>query len=513
MKIISISTDRKVFEMNSAIRERIIEYGKLFDELSVIVFTLSSHEYESSEKISSNVTVYPTNSSNKLSYISDAYRMGKVLIVKSKSAEQKSVISVQDPFETGIVGMLLKLSYGLPLQIQVHTDFFNFPYITHSVLNAIRIFLAHLTLPFANQVRVVSKKVFVSVSNLSPKIELLPIYTNIERIPNRNLTSHFNVLSVSRLEGEKDLQTAIKAFALHLKSYPNSTYTIVGDGSEKNKLEILCKNLGVENKVKFAGWRENLGEFFQSANVYISTSLYEGYGMSLVEAGSYGLSVITSNTGLAGDFFIDKQSALVCKQRDVNEFANALNLIASDPTFAQKIGEAAKKIINEKHIEKTEYLARYKLLIEHIQNEKLSNNILINFINYLESIFVNVRVVRFVAAGSTAAISQLVLLYILTDIIGLWYLASSIIAFCIAVLISFVLHKFWTFKDRVIKGIFGQFAAFFGVAVFGLVFNTVLMFLWVDLIHLWYIYAQVITGLLVMFSNFTLYKFVVFRNK
>ena len=62
MRVISIGTDRKLFEANSAVRQRQIEYGKMFDELHIIVFTKRIINCESKIKLSENVFVYSTNS-------------------------------------------------------------------------------------------------------------------------------------------------------------------------------------------------------------------------------------------------------------------------------------------------------------------------------------------------------------------------------------------------------------------------------------------------------------------
>ena len=118
MKIISIGTDRKLFEENSVVRQRQIEYGKFFDEMHIVVFTTRVMNYESRIKLSENVFVYSTNFRNKLFYLTDTLKISKKIIGNSKDF----VVSTQDPFETGLVGALLKLFFDLPLHVQVHTD-------------------------------------------------------------------------------------------------------------------------------------------------------------------------------------------------------------------------------------------------------------------------------------------------------------------------------------------------------------------------------------------------------
>ena len=146
MKVIAISTDRKIFEEGSAVRGRMIEYGRLFERLDIIIFSKKSspdsakatpgkQQSVASIKLSENVFVYPTNSKNRLFYIFDALKIAHRLTTNYKLLTTNLVISSQDPFETGLVGLLLKLRYKLPLQIQLHTDFTNKYFMCWSFFN------------------------------------------------------------------------------------------------------------------------------------------------------------------------------------------------------------------------------------------------------------------------------------------------------------------------------------------------------------------------------------------
>ncbi|MEK7642537.1 MAG: glycosyltransferase [Patescibacteria group bacterium] len=514
MKVLSIGTDRKIFEEGSAVRERAIKYGKLFDELHMVVFSTRIMNYESRIKISENVFVYPTNSRNKLLYISDAFKISKPIIHNSDPIIQDLVISAQDPFETGIVGLLLKLRYGLSLQIQLHTDFANKYFIIHSFLNFLRFPLGLFVLSFADSVRVVSNRIKRSINSLSHNIVVLPIYTHINelRIKNYELSKNSEIikfLTVARLEKEKDLETAIKAFALadldveDPERSRRTVFTIVGDGSERESLELLAKSLEIEHKVKFVGWQSDLTEFYQNADIYISTSLYEGYGMSVVEAASYGLPLVLSDAGVAGDFFKDKEEALICKQKDVNGFAQAMSLLLPDLVLRKNMGQKAKEAVSKYKISYSEYLEKYKNLMKQAQD----------FHNLNYGLFKKNILLRYLVAGIIAASTNIGLLYIFTDIFKIWYLYSSLLSFVIAVVLSFILQKFWTFNDRETEKVHHQFGRFLGVAILGIGINTVCMYILVDILSIWYIFAQIITGAIIAIFNFLMYKFFIFRQK
>lgn len=507
MKVISIGSDRKIFDENSAVRQRVVEYGRMFKEMHVVVFTTRAMNYEPRIKLSDNVYVYATNSRNRLFYIWDAIKTSKRIIKNSKSIIQDSVISCQDPFETGFVGLIAKMIYKLPLQIQIHTDFINRYFILHSLLNLIRFPLGLFVLSFADSARAVSQRIANSIHSLSHNVSVLPVRTGHDirdaSHETRKNPNKIVFLAIARLEKEKDLDTAITAFKGVIDAGIDAEFTIVGDGSQRKSLEHLSRILNLESRIKLVGWQNNASEYYQNADIYISTSLYEGYGMSTVEAASYGLPLVISNTGVVGDIFNNGEEALVCKQKDVNSFAMAFIELARDNSLRIKMGERARISALRHRISKEEYLQKYReSLADAIQNH-----------NNGRSIFAKNILLRYFCAGITGASTQIGLLYIFTDILGVWYIRSSIIAFAVAVCVSFILQKFWTFRDGKLNQAHHQFLSYLGVAVAGIVINTALMFVFVDAFGIWYILAQVIAGAFIMVFNFMMYKFFIFHKK
>lgn len=508
MNALFISTDRKIFDENSDVRRRMVEYGNLFDELHIIVFNLRDTKQELRvTKISENVFVYPTNSRNKLFYIWDAFRIGKALSSKLKALS--FVISTQDPFETGLVGLLLKWRYGVALQVQLHTDFTNKYFITHSILNFIRFPLGLFVLSFADSVRVVSEKIAKSIHSLSNNIYVLPVYTpKILYMSPREYSDsgEISILTASRLEKEKDLPTLLKAFKQVINSGIHAHLVIAGSGSEMDKLKSLTKELGLiePHDVLFLGWQqEDLKGYYRAAHVYVSTSLYEGYGMSVVQAAQEGTPLILSNTGVANEIFFDGESAFIVKQRDAKGFAEAIIKLAKDPELRKKMGEAAEMAVKESFVSNDDYLKKYKYALEQaVEAHNLGNGI-----------FKKNILLRYLVAGVFAASTNIGLLYIFTDILKIWYLYSSILSFIIAIIISFTLQKFWTFNDKETSKLHHQFTRYFGVAILGIIINISSMYVLVDLFNIWYILAQIITGVFIAVFNFLMYKFFIFNRE
>jgi len=497
MKIISIGSDIKLFEENSQSRVKQIEYGKLFDRVDIIVFSNKSQNFKTIQ-ISDNVFIHPTNSRNKLFYVFDAFNIGRKIIKEFKS----DVVSTQDPFESGLVGLKLKFLCELALQVQVHTDFSNKYFILHSPLNVIRFIMAEVILSFADSVRVVSDRVKKSVHNLPEHISLLPVYIPILALPTERIYEKdaISILTVSRLEKEKDLKTAILAFKKLIDSGISAEFIIVGDGMERKSLEDFAKNLELSSKVIFKGW-QNPQSYYSRADIYISTSLYEGYGMSIVEASQHASALVISDAGIS-DYFVNGESAFIVKPRDVNGFADALKKLALDSDLRKKMGEKAKKIVQRNLISKEDYLNKYKGSLKEALKVKNSGI----------GIFKRNILLRYFVAGFTAAFTNIFLLYVFTEFLKIWYVYSSALSFIVALFISFILQKFWTFADKEITKAHRQFIRYFLVGIFGVLLNTLLIYIFVEFLGVWYILGQIFTGVIIAVINFFLYKMLIFKK-
>jgi glycosyltransferase involved in cell wall biosynthesis len=101
---------------------------------------------------------------------------------------------------------------------------------------------------------------------------------------------------VGRLHPVKDHSTALRAWALLRQENPTAVLTIVGDGPEHGRLEALARLLGLQDGVRFVGDTDPRPHLF-GAQVYLSTSLAEGFSRSLLEALTAGVPSVASEVG------------------------------------------------------------------------------------------------------------------------------------------------------------------------------------------------------------------------
>lgn len=379
MKVLSIGSDKKLFE-ESPVSLRVMEYAKRVEEYHVIVFTLRGQNY-SFRKLG-NLHIYPTNSISRLTYVFGAYAIGKKLLLKY-ATKKDWVISAQDPFETGIPSYSLKRYFGIPLQIQVHTDYLSSNF-RNTVLNFIRVLIANFIIKRSNEVRAVSSVIKDSLNNRFPKdklrIDILPIFVDIDKIMNqvplRDIKKDFPrfsfiILMASRLTKEKRIGVAIKAMKKIVEYYPNAGLVICGSGPEKNKLQSRAKKYNIDQSVIFAGWQDDLVSYIKTAGIFLLTSEYEGYGMTLIEAGASGCPIVTTRVGIAKtELFKDGINSSVCPVNNYDCLAEKVIEIMGDNQKRELYKRNMKDSIIATSSTKEDYSSKYvSLLSNMLKNE------------------------------------------------------------------------------------------------------------------------------------------------
>jgi len=102
------------------------------------------------------------------------------------------------------------------------------------------------------------------------------------------------ILGVGRLTAAKDFETLIKAFAL-VRKKTEARLMILGEGSERAKLEQLVKQLGLQNDVCMPGFVDNPYKYMKHSSVFVLSSRWEGLPTVLIEAIALGLPVVSTD--------------------------------------------------------------------------------------------------------------------------------------------------------------------------------------------------------------------------
>ncbi len=349
MNLYIFGTDRNIFSEDSYIFKRSLDYSKKVDSLHIIVFSLKRNFL--TQKQIGNLHIYPTNSYIKIFYFIDAFITFYKIYKKNSSA----VLSSQDPFEIGLFSVFISKLFSIPLQIQIHTNLFDSNF-RKSFINKIRFHISKLSLRFSKRIRVVSvdiKNKLISDFGISNPIDVLPISIDLYSIDNTlplDLVSLYGdfkfILVASRLTVEKKVDSIIKSFAILLSNFKNAKLIICGDGDQRKYLEKLTIQLNIDKNVVFVGWQKNVFSYMKSSDLFISTSDFEGYGMSLVEAVFCLCPVISTNTGISSLFLKDGISCFFVQNSDFNYISDKMYNILRDDKLASSLSKNALTALN-----------------------------------------------------------------------------------------------------------------------------------------------------------------------
>ena len=116
------------------------------------------------------------------------------------------------------------------------------------------------------------------------------------------------------------------------------------------------------------------------------------------------------------------------------------------------------------------------------------------------------KVMRYVISGGSAAVLNIGTLFVLTHFFGVWYLASSVVAFLVGFVVSFVLQRTWTFDHRTTEGLARHTLLYFIVTVSNTLLNTMVVFGLVEYMRVWYVAAQIIAGAFIALTSFFIYR-------
>ena len=163
-------------------------------------------------------------------------------------------------------------------------------------------------------------------------------------------TEPFLILFTGNLIPRKGVDVLLKAFHRAAQKYPNLHLVLIGRGPEKENLIHLAHELNIHQHVVFAGYKPltEMPLWYQACDAFVMPSWAEGLSLSVVEAMACGRPVITTHpdTG-THDAIIPDETGLLTHYGDVDELAHALTRLAASPQLAARLGDAARRKVEE----------------------------------------------------------------------------------------------------------------------------------------------------------------------
>jgi glycogen(starch) synthase len=159
------------------------------------------------------------------------------------------------------------------------------------------------------------------------------------------------VFFVGRLVYEKGVQTVIEAMPKVLEEVPDLRFLVAGTGPHARALQVMIDEFGMSEKIKLLGFvdADKLVKFYKCADITVVPSIYEPFGMVVLEAMVAGCPVIVADTGGLKEIVVHEETGLCFKPNDSESLAQAMIRVLTDDELAQRLTGDAHRFIGEKY--------------------------------------------------------------------------------------------------------------------------------------------------------------------
>ena len=167
------------------------------------------------------------------------------------------------------------------------------------------------------------------------------------------LTAGKILFTLGSLEPRKNLSTLLDVFRLvidKMDKMPNQvTLVIGGSGSELANLKAYAASLGLENHVRFTGFISEADKvaFYNLADIYVTTSSMEGFGLTTAEAMACGKPTVVSDAGSLPEVVLNNKTGFVTSTNAPELFAQKIVTLLTDDNLAHQFGQAVKVYVKQ----------------------------------------------------------------------------------------------------------------------------------------------------------------------
>lgn len=190
-------------------------------------------------------------------------------------------------------------------------------------------------------------------------VSIIPL--TFESLPSKisDLNSN-NILALGRLNKNKSYDELIEVIEMVYKENNKIRLNIVGDGEEKENLERLVSAKNLDKVISFKGFliKDEIDDLMQKSSLFVSCAKKESFGVSIIEAMSYGIPCISFDQTSLRDFIKNEINGFLIPSRNKKDMASVINYLMKDKKLRQSVGNCAREtsIIYDINSVKSEWL-------------------------------------------------------------------------------------------------------------------------------------------------------------
>jgi glycosyltransferase involved in cell wall biosynthesis len=152
------------------------------------------------------------------------------------------------------------------------------------------------------------------------------------------------LLNVGRLVPQKGQRYLIEAMSM--VDDPGAVLLIAGVGFLEQELKSTAERMGVLDRVRFLGRRDDVPALLEAADVFVFPSLFEGFGVALLEACAAGKACIATSVGPIPEIITNKETGVLVPSANPEALASAIDWLVQDPGLIAAYGASAKRRVH-----------------------------------------------------------------------------------------------------------------------------------------------------------------------
>lgn len=200
--------------------------------------------------------------------------------------------------------------------------------------------------------------IYNSVKKAQLNFELLD--SDIKRLKEQG---RIVVAFIGRLTKQKGVDIFLKAMSIVLKDIENVFGVVIGNGEEISEMKRMCRELGIENRILFLGYKNNVNEIITQVDFVVLPSRWEGFPLTPIEVFSNGKTIVASNISGNNEIVIDKQNGLLFESENYSVLGDRIIRLVKDKKLLKELESGALDSFTKKYeynVFKKKYLDLYE---------------------------------------------------------------------------------------------------------------------------------------------------------